>query len=258
MLRGYYTAASGIVTQEKRLNAYANNITNVSTAGYKKDNMVSGVFGEHLAVRMNAYQNMPHNPIGPGVFMQVIDEKYTDYSQGTFEFTQRPMDLAIQGDGFFVIGKEDGEYLTRDGQFSLDDEGFLILPGFGRVMGENGELQIGTSSFTVDGGGYIWVYPPDMEEGDEPIQLDRFLIVNPDEDTLIDKAQDSLYFSESYSAVSFDATRILQGNLERSNVNMAEEMTRVMASQRALQSCSQIVRMYDDLADKITQQVARV
>lgn len=261
MLRGYYTAASGMVTQEKRLNTYANNITNASTVGYKKDNLVSGDFGEHLAIRMNAYQGVPYHPIGQGVFMQIVDEKYTDYQQGAFESTQRPMDFAIAGDGFFVIQKDDGEYLSRDGQFSLDEEGYLVLPGFGRVMGESGELEIGTSTFSVDEHGYVYVTPFDAEPEDEPELLDRLLIVNPDSFETIDfdKAQDSLYsVPGGYTPVDWTGTAVLQGTLERSNVNMAEEMTRVMASQRALQSCSQIVKMYDDMADKITTQISRV
>lgn len=258
MLRGYYTAASGIVTQEKRLNAYANNITNASTVGYKKDNLVSGVFGEQLSVRMNAYQSAAHNPVGQAVYMQVIDEKYTDYEQGGFEFTQRPMDLAVQGEGFFVVSNENGEYLTRDGQFSLDEEGYLILPGFGRVQGENGPIQIGTSFMSVDRMGNVYTFPPDAEEEAEATLVDTLRIAVPADITTLDKADNGLYTADGYTAVSGADTAVLSGALERSNVNMAEEMTRVIASQRSLQTCSQIVKMYDEMADKITSQVSRV
>lgn len=259
MLRGYYTAASGMVTQEKKLNTYANNITNASTVGYKKDNMISGVFGEHLAVRMNAYQNVPTHPIGEGVYMQVIDEKYTDYMQGAFEDTARPMDIAIAGEGYFVIGQDDGgEYLTRDGQFSLDEEGFLVLPGYGRVLGENGEIGIGTSNFSVDNEGNIYVTPFDAEPDDEPELLDRLLIVAPSDYETFDKADDKLFTTDDYEQISFADTRIFQGRLERSNVNIAEEMTRVISSQRALQSCSQIVKMYDEMAEKIHTQISKI
>lgn len=258
MLRGYYTAASGIVTQEKKLNTYANNIANVSTTGYKKDSMVSGVFGEHLAVRMNAYEYDNVHEIGEGVFMQVIDEKYTDYTQGAFESTQRPMDLCIAGDGYFTIQKDDGEYLTRDGQFSLDEEGYLVLPGFGRVLGQNGELEIGTSTFSVDRQGNVYVLPFDAQPGDEPDMLDTLRIVTPEDINMMDKADDGLYWAENVTQVDFTNTQVMQGTLERSNVNMSEEMTRVIASQRSLQTCSQIVKMYDEMADKITTQISRV
>lgn len=248
-----------MLTQEKKLNTFANNITNASTVGYKKDSLVSGTFGEHLAVRMNAYQNVPYHQIGSGVFMQVIDEKYTDYAQGAFEDTLRPMDVAIAGEGYFVIGKEDGnEYLTRDGQFSLDEEGYLVLPGFGRVLGESGELNIGTSNFSVDRQGYIYVTPFDAEPDDEPELLDRLLVVEPTDYETFDKSDDKLFATDEYEQVSFDATNIYQGRLERSNVNMAEEMTRVISSQRALQSCSQIVKMYDSMAEEINTRISRI
>ncbi len=258
MLRGYYTAASGILTQEKKLNTFANNITNASTTGYKKDSLIAGVFGEHMSVRMDSYQNASTHDVGPSVYMQIIDEKFTDYTQGTFETTQRPMDMAVQGEGYFVIGKDDGEYLTRDGQFSLDGEGYLVLPGFGRVLGENGELHIGTSNFSVDKQGNIYAKAFDAAPEDEPELIDKLRIVNPEDFKAFDKSSDKLFKAENYTNVSGKDTQILQGNLERSNVNMAEEMTRVIASQRALQSCSQIVKMYDDMADKITTQVSRV
>ncbi len=261
MLRGYYTAASGIVVQEKKLNTYANNISNVLTAGYKKDNMISGVFGEHLAVRMNAYARNRTHEIGPGVFMQIVDEKYTDYVQGTFEMTGRMQDMAIAGDGFFVIGREDGEYLTRDGQFSLDEEGYLVLPGFGRVLGENGEIQIGNGDdFHVDEHGGVHVIPFD-EESDpeaESTQIDTLLVVNPDDWETFDKNREGLYDAGgAFTPVDYTNTRVFQGRLEKSNVNMAEEMTRVLYSQRSLQSCSQVVKMYDDMADRIVQ-ISRV
>lgn len=257
MLRGYYTAASGIVTSEKKLNTYANNLSNASTTGYKKDDLVSGTFGEHLAVRMNTYQGVPHHAIGRGVYMQVVDEKYTNYTQGGFEFTERPMDFAIAGEGFFLVtDSEGGEFLTRDGQFSIDEEGYLVLPGFGRVQGEGGDLQIGTSFFGVDKMGNIYLTPPDAEEGEEPEQIGRLLVVAPDDYTALEKAQTGLYTAEDFAAVEPD--QIMQGRLERSNVNMAEEMTRMMSSQRQFQTCSQIVKMYDDLAEKINTQLARV
>jgi flagellar basal-body rod protein FlgG len=261
MLRGYYTAASGISVQEKKLNTYASNAANVSTVGYKKDNLVSGVFGEHLAVRLNQYHSMATNNIGPGVFMQVVDEKYTDHNQGAFTMTDRPMDLAIEGDGFFVIAREDGEFLTRDGQFSLDEEGYLELPGYGRVLGEGGEIQIGTAEFYVDGFGNIYAIPFDSayDEEVEAELIDTLQIVDPAVWETMDKTPEGFYNApEGFAQVDFTNTRVLQGRLENSNVNMAEEMTRVMYSQRSLQSCSQIVKMYDEMADKITTQISRV
>lgn len=260
MVRGFYTAASGLWTQEKNLNNIANNISNVSTVGYKKDNLVNGTFGEHMTVRMNSYQQARYEQIGPGAYMQVVDDKYTNYEQGGFEETARPMDMSIMGNGFFVINGEDGEeYLTRDGQFSIDDEGFLVLPGFGRVQGEDGDIEVGTSSINVDRNGYIFV---EDEEG-EFDDVGHLLIAIPDDYDALEKVNNSLYSATDYTPLTVEEDIenppvVRQFHLEKSNVNMGDEMTRMLASQRSLQSCSQIVRMYDELSEQSNSQISRV
>lgn len=260
MFRGYYTASSGIVTQEKKLNIYANNLSNSNTSGYKKDDVVSGTFGEHLAVRMDKYQGSAANEIGRGIFMQTITAEYTDYTQGGLEETGRPMDMALLGDGYFVVTDDEGnEYLTRDGQFSLDEEGYLVLPGIGRVQGENGDILIGTSDFDVFADGRIYLHPAYGEEEEEGVDLDRLLLVIPGEDAVMKKALNGLFSTDDYGPAGAGAVpRVAQKHVERSNVNVAQEMSRVIASQRGLQSCSQIVKMYDELSDQSNTRIARV
>lgn len=262
MVRGFYTAASGMVTQEKKLNAYANNMANVSTAGYKKDNLISGTFGEHLAVRMNTYNVSPLHRIGDGVFGQTVDSEYNDWSQGDLLQTDRTLDIAIQGEGFFIIDFMGEELLTRNGQFALDDEGCLILPGFGRVQGEGGDISIGTSFFQVDSQGVVYRLPEDPEEDpeEEPEEIDRLRIAIPDDYAEMKKTASGLFSVGGYTELPEDggATRIMQGVLEGSNVNLAEEMTRMMASQRGLQSASQIIKMYDEMTDKAYNTISRI
>lgn len=264
MIRGYYTAASGLWTQEKKLNTVANNIANVSTVGYKGDNLVMGTFGEHLTIRMNAYQQTTHHPVNNGVYMQIVDEKYIDYEQGGFESTTRPMDMAIKGDGFFVVNTNAGEQLlTRDGQFSLDEEGYLVLPGFGRVQGQGGDILIGTADFVVDQFGGIFTYD---EEGVRQ-DIDRLQLAIPNDYDNLDKVYNSMYTTDDFFLFDPDGAPedyegdlpvIMHYTLERSNVNMSDEMTRMIASQRQLQSCSQIVKMYDEMAEEIATRVSRM
>lgn len=256
MIRGFYTAASGVYTQEKNLNNIANNISNSNTSGYKRDSLVMGTFGEHVTLRLNAYQEAQRTAIGPAVYMQVVDEKYTTYSQGGFEQTTRPLDMSIMGDGMFVIATADGdERLTRDGQFSLDEEGYLVLPGFGRVQGGNGDIYLGVSQIAVDATGNIYL---ENEDGEAEL-TDRLQIALPEDYSLLEKDRNGLYIGEDYPIATDEDPNwaVRQYHLERSNVNMADEMTRMIASQRALQSCSQIVKMYDDMAENINARVSR-
>lgn len=259
MVRGFYTAASGLVTQEKRLNAISNNIANVSTAGYKKDGVVMGTFGEHMSVRMNAYQRRNTVDIGPGVFMTTVDESYTDISQGGFEQTNRPMDFAIAGEGFFVINDAEGNpLLTRDGQFSMDEEGYLVLPGYGRVQGVEGDIQLASSLFDVDRMGNIYDRPDNPDE--EATVIDRLVIAIPQDYEALAKASDYMFVSEAFDIAepTGEQFSIRQGLVERSNVMISQEMTEMIASQRSLQSCSQIVKMYDELTEQANSRISRV
>jgi len=265
MVRGFYHAGSGMVTQEKRLNMISNNLANVTTAGYKRDGLTMSTFGEHIAVRMNAYQKERTEEIGRGVWMQTADLDYTDFTQGGFEQTNRPMDFAIAGAGFFVIRDDsDNEFFTRDGQFSLDSEGFLWHPGYGRVQGVGGNINIGTSEFRLGENGEIYLL--DFEE-DELVYLTRLLIAQPEHTdwpsyvNMLHKAPNGMYYPPeeyTYGSENDDSFTIIQGHVERSNVNMAMEMAEMMAAQRSLQSASQILKMYDEMTDQSYSRISRV
>ncbi len=258
MVRGYYTAASGIVTQEKKLNTYANNIANVATAGYKKDALIVSTFGEHLATRMDTYRRTQLHEKGRGVFMTTVDTEYVDFEQGPMQTTMRPLDMAIQGPGFFVVNAADGnQYLSRSGEFALDAEGYLILEGYGRIQGESGDIQLGTSSILVDRNGNIYLEAQGPDE--EPEQIDRLAIAVPNDYTNFYKLENGMFLGDDFTLMEENTgTVILQNTIEKSNVNMAEEMSRIIASQRALQSSSQIVRMYDEINQKANDQIGRV
>lgn len=261
MLRGFYTSASGIVTQEKRLNTIANNIANSSTAGYKKDNVTMSTFGEHIAVRMNTYNQSPLHRIGNGAWMQVTDEKHTSFMQGTFDYTGRSLDMALQGEGFFVIGTPEGNRLTRDGQFAVDEDGYLVLPERGRVQGQRGDIRVGTSKFVVSDNGTIYLMPQeddDVEEG--LIELDRLAIALPEDYIALEKDAAGLYVAEDYTLMREDGGQgiVMHEYVERSNVDMTEEMTRMLAAQRSLQSASQLVKMYDEMSDQGNRSISTV
>ena len=259
MIRGFYTASSGMITQEKKLNAYANNIANANTIGYKKDDLVSGTFGEHIAVRLNSYSRQSTQvDLGPSVYMQTVVDKYVNHNQGSFKDTFRTFDLAVQGDGYFVVQDAEGnDLLTRNGQFGLDDEGYLVLPGVGRVQGEGGDIAIETAAFGVDRNGVMYTYPE--EDGEEPNEFDRLLVVIPTDFAAMEKTANGLFASEGYTQMEDNGdTLVRQGTLEASNVDLSEEMTRIIASQRGLQSASQLVRMYDEMNTKANDTLAKL
>jgi len=260
LIRGFYTAASSMHTQEKRLSVIANNLANVNTTGFRRDGVVTGTFGEYVAARMNTYQFMPAQDIGPATLMTTLVEEFTSFDQGAFEFVQNPYYMAVRGDGFFVIdiGGTGEMGLTRNGQFALDDEGFLILPNMGRVQGEGGDIQLGNHRFMVSLDGMIFL--EDMETG-ETDEVDRILIVMPMGEREDFKKDTNEMFTAAAGFTQVDPmsrdTSVMQNALERSNVNIADEMADMIAAQRTLQASSQILRMFDDMADQGNNRISR-
>jgi flagellar basal body rod protein FlgG len=208
---------------------------------------------------MNMYQGVRPQEIGPGVFMNTIVDEYTNFSQGPIEFTDSPYNLAVRGNGYFVVQTADGGFgLTRNGQFSLDDAGYLVLANYGRIQGESGDIQLGNHRFTVMQDGMILL----EDEDGELDEADRLLIVIPlGDENDFKKGENELFVAAAgFAQIDPDSpdTAIMQGALERSNVNIADEMAMIIASQRTLQANSQIVKMYDELAESANQRISRV
>ena len=139
MMKGFYNLTSGMASQQNRLNVVANNMTNISTAGYKAEHYTDRTFDEVMVSRIgnidkSHYQTMEtyqSHILAP-------DHLYTDFIQGSLEETNLPLDFAIQGEGFFAIQTVDGVAYTRAGSFTLDNEGYLCLSELGRVLDREG------------------------------------------------------------------------------------------------------------------------
>lgn len=130
MSNGIWTAASGATTQLLSLDATANNLANANTPGYKAD---AAVFREHLMTAVQGGRSVKE------MRFSAVDGFAHDYSTGPVTHTGRPLDVAIRGDGFFVVKTPQGERYTRAGSFELTQKGELQMAGGGRVMNESGQ-----------------------------------------------------------------------------------------------------------------------
>ena len=157
MMKGFYNLTSGMASQQNRLNVVANNMTNISTAGYKAEHYTDRTFDEVMVSRIgnidkSHYQTMEtyqSHILAP-------DHLYTDFIQGSLEETNLPLDFAIQGEGFFAIQTVDGVAYTRAGSFTLDNEGYLCLSELGRVLDREGNpIQLPTDKLDVDAQGNL-------------------------------------------------------------------------------------------------------
>ncbi len=270
MYQGFYDLASGIITQRRNLNNISNNMVNVQTAGYKKDNMVSTTFQEQMLIRTGRYNKRNPSDIEITSKIKSASRTYTDYEQGAFEITDNVYDFAIAGQGFFAIQTEEGIRYTRGGTFSVDQEGFLELPGLGYVMDTNNQrIQLANEFFNVDQDGSIYQEQismvdeagnPIFNEGDnaERGAVARLKLVDFQNYEDLHKEDNGIFSTNQAEQAAAGGTSVVWKALEKSNVNMVEEMANMMSSQRALQSAAQVLKMYDNIMGKSSSDVGRL
>lgn len=248
MMKGFYTAASGLINRSNVVNAIGNNIANSNTAGYKKDEVVLKSFGEQISYRLSNNESTEIGQTNSGV---VMDEVYTHFEQGQLQQTQNPFDLALMGDGFFSVQLQNGDKAyTRNGQFKLDQEGYLTDLQGNMVLSKNGPIKVGTSDFTVTASGEIF-------SGDN--SLGTLEISKPTDSDSLEKYSELLYIEKDTGAQMVEAEIIVkQGYTESSNVDMIKEMSDLIENSRAFQSCSQILKIMDRIMEKSVNDIARL
>lgn len=249
MLAGYYTIASGMLTRQRELDTIGNNLINVQTPGYRADRLLITSFEQELLTRQEKYNTQTLGN-GKAATSGVVDDVVSLFHSGTLQETGRTMDLAINGEGFFQVRGEDGAaYLTRNGQFDIDQQGYLTLPGVGRVVGQNGPIHVEDESFSVEPNGAIY--------NRDGRQIGKLKIIVPPENAALTKLPNGMFQSENSAQANANGDyTILQGKIERSNVDMNQEMTTLIESQRGFQACSSALQTIDALNRKAASQIA--
>lgn len=250
MFHGFYNLASGMITQSKNLNVISNNMANVSTPGYKSDTLATTTFQQEMLYRTGNQNRSSSVPIGTTNMIRIPEQTITDFSIGNYVETGNSLDFAIQGDGFFKIENAEGEMsYTRNGSFYIDDDNCLALKGSGKVMGTGGEIFLETDRISVDSAGGIY---------DETGELvDNIEIVDFEDKAAMTKQANGLFTSGGIEQ-EVENPNLVNKMLEQSNVTAIKSMQDMMASQRSLQSASQLLKMYDQIMNKASTEMARM
>jgi len=242
-MRGFYNATQAMLVKQRELDTVANNIDNINTSGFRKDEVTLNTFMDELIWVQR--RRATHS----GTFQQTyVEESRTNLEQGNFEFTESKFDVAIQGNVYFNITDRNGNtFQSRSGQFELDDNGFLTLGATGRVQGLNGDIYIGTDDFVIRSDGSI-------TSGTTGEPIDTLLLTYipldaPAVDVL--KVGDNLFNYTGGAAMPADETfAIIQGAFEKSNVDGNKEMLKVIELQRMFEANSSVVKAFDAINSK--------
>lgn len=245
MLSGFYTAASGMMMQQRVLNVTSNNIANVHTPGFRTERVVTSTF-EDVLLRQEGGQSQ----IGGGSPIRIVEDVQSEFDPSYLQETNRPYDMAIVGEGYFHVQGTDRELMTRNGNFDIDEEGFLILRGVGRVMGEKKtEIQVKDAYFEVAKDGTV--------TDSKGKKIDKLKITLPAEGVRMEQYSNGLYFVPDVTTnVPAEGITVNQGQIERSNIDLNREYTSSMESLRLFQSCSSALKIIDQINQKTASQIA--
>lgn len=247
--------------QQNRLDTISNNLANVDTAGFKRDVSVSKSFPE-LLLRRNEADGVYKTPFGSADASPVIgklglgvetNENYTEFEQGSFRATSTNTDLALSGEGFFSVMTPLGERYTRNGNFILGKEGVLETKDGYPLLGENGLIRLEDDTFIVNEDGIITTKQNEM--------VDRIKVVRFDNERYLKKMGNSLWAAnaisgEPYIAEGNERPRMMQGYMETSNVNVVNEMVKMIEVNRAYEASQKTIQSEDSMMQTLWNKVA--
>ena len=258
MLKGLYTAYTGMINEQHRMDTMTNNLANANTVGFKKEGATSQSFDNVLAVKIKdesiGLQNVKRLGYNnPGV---KIGENYTDFTPGSFRVTDNTYDLALAGDGFFAIeftnkAGETSTMYTRAGQFTLNREGYLVTEDGDYVLDtQNRRIRLNTlvdSKIRNDG-----------TISQNGVDVAQIQVADFEDYNYLEKYGETYYRPvEGATLIAGDAD-VKSGYLEMANVQLVTEMVNLISITRAYESSQKIIQTYDSSLEIAVSQLGRI
>lgn len=244
MNSGMYAAVSGNLAAMRRLDIISNNLANVNTAGFKKDKMS---FEGLLAGAVNP-PAVPQGTTADPILQK--ENVYIDYSSGPISQTGNPLDLALDGDGFFAVTTPDGTAYTRQGNFRMSADGTLVTSDGYPVLGQGGAIRIQGNRVEIDAKGLVTV---------DGTPAGTISLVDFEKPYNLTKVGSTLFVpADQQEARQSGTTQVRQGHLEGSNVESISEMVQMIETNRYFEACQRVIRGYDDMAAKAANDLGKL
>lgn len=222
-------ARAGLVADFERVSTHAQNLSNLQTTGYKRQVPVSAAFDASLGEMPWSAEALRSSATR------------TDVQPGALRKTARPLDLALEGDGYFSVRTPHGLRFTRRGDFSIDPSGHLVDPNGNTVQADGGDLVLSSSNITIDRSGVIF----DASERVGALDIAKF---EHPENLGYDGAG---YFNAGSQTpdLSKSAVNVRSGFLEASNVDAAHEMIGLLEASRRVEMTRNVLTARDQMLD---------
>jgi flagellar basal-body rod protein FlgG len=249
MIRGLYTAAAGMVAAMRRMELVTNDLANAQTPGYKGDRSAAASYFEQLVARVQNGEVLEE--IGPLALADVAVGPELDLSQGALQTTNRDLDFALAGPGFFSVQTPDGLRFTRDGGFTRDAQGRLLTASGHYVLGTDGQpLVVPPGKLSASPDGTLLV-------DDAPVG--RLGIVEFGADVELVRQGDNTFTTRDPAVAPEPSSRtsLAQGQIEGSNVDLAATISASLQLQRAYEASQRMIQSQDSLTAQAVNEIAQ-
>lgn len=240
MPNGIYSAMTGALAQEEHMDILANNLANGSTNAFKSH---QATFKELMDKEREGASNETQRHV-------ILDSTYRDFSQGPLKHTSNPLDVAIQGEGFFAVDTPQGERFTRNGAFLLNNERQLTTVDGHLVQGTGGAIEVpqGETVFINQSGAVV--------AGE--IEVGKLRVVEFEDSQKLQRYGHGLYIApEGVDARDKEFSNVEAGALERSNVNMIREMTSLIKVTRFYDAFNKAIQTYRTVDGSTARELGR-
>ncbi|MBA2709681.1 MAG: flagellar hook basal-body protein [Tatlockia sp.] len=224
MIDAIKAAQIAMLEDQERLQTISLNISNMQTAGYKRQLLEAGSFDEHL--RADAASISQHMDSA-----QMLN-------QGTLMQTDNTKDIALAGDGFIEVQTKEGTFYSRRGDLHVNEQGQLSAATGGLIMGQSGPIQVDDNEFKINTQGTIYI---------DNRKIDQLNIVHFEPNQSLKYRGQGLYETQETPAPALATTRVLQGFIEQSNVKSVDEMMEMIKTSRHYEASQRVMHIADGL-----------
>ncbi len=237
---GIFSAVSGSMAAQTRLDALANNIANASTAGFKAERVLQ------RAERAGDVAPPP-TAVPTPVTREHVE---TDFSQGPINRSGNPLDVAIAGDGFFVVKTERGERLTRGGDFTLDSAGYLATSDGSRVQGTSGDISVPAGDIAIGSDGSV-------RAGEQRVGQLRLVNVEDPSQLVRESGTRFAAGSQTPTDVAPGSVHVIQGATEGANLAPVAGLVALIETVRGFETYMRAAERLDQVTSKAINEVGR-
>lgn len=224
MLDAITTSQIALLKDQLLLQGVTQNISNMNTPGYKREILIHGGFDEHLVPNQEQVTRS-------------MQSKHI-HEQGTLNQTNRQLDIAISGSGYFEVQNDQGIFYTRRGDFHINERGELSTASGALVLGRNGPIHLDEGNFSCDRSGNIYI---------DHQKTDQLRVVTFHKASSLDYVGQSLYKSPESAQTLANKSQVLQGFVEQANVKSVDEMMEMLKISRHFEANQRVMRMADTM-----------